>query len=394
MELDLNQEPSNPTHPSQEQLDSLLEELESTQEHVQERIRRLEVITSRGRQYQRRPLLRTPIQTTNFTGQASARADAHNEGIESQEVEERVFENGKGCKRKRYHLIGKALGVEADASDEGGSSRDFYDCNICLDRARDPILTCCGHLFCWPCFYRVPYASRNARECPVCKGELTENGIIPIYGNTSDNGRCDSGLEAGLKIPPRPAAPRMESFRQQLISQGVPSSIIQHIQQINDLIGGLGVQFLSQNPNTTTHRNNSLLVQPRPQIGNGRSTASSPSPISTLLVQRATSFSSLYTALSSAMQSAERLVEDLESYIHVNRNSIPNVNVAATNSTNAPFVRNVVDTTPEIFVEIMGTNSNREVETSLLDHSSSQSGSTYVSSSGPVSNDSRRRRTR
>ena len=28
-----------------------------------------------------------------------------------------------------------------------------YDCNICLEIANEPIITTCGHLFCWPCFY-------------------------------------------------------------------------------------------------------------------------------------------------------------------------------------------------------------------------------------------------
>ncbi|KAL2575316.1 hypothetical protein AAZV13_16G009000 [Glycine max] len=51
MELDLNEEPSEPTHASPYEFDSLLEELESAHEHVQDRIRRLEAITSRARQY-------------------------------------------------------------------------------------------------------------------------------------------------------------------------------------------------------------------------------------------------------------------------------------------------------------------------------------------------------
>lgn len=30
-----------------------------------------------------------------------------------------------------------------------------FECNICLEIATEPILTNCGHLFCWPCIYSV-----------------------------------------------------------------------------------------------------------------------------------------------------------------------------------------------------------------------------------------------
>ena len=30
-----------------------------------------------------------------------------------------------------------------------------FECNICLDIASEPMLTTCGHLYCWPCIYSV-----------------------------------------------------------------------------------------------------------------------------------------------------------------------------------------------------------------------------------------------
>jgi hypothetical protein len=35
---------------------------------------------------------------------------------------------------------------------DGGDNSSF-DCNICLELARQPVVTSCGHLFCWPCLY-------------------------------------------------------------------------------------------------------------------------------------------------------------------------------------------------------------------------------------------------
>jgi hypothetical protein len=36
-----------------------------------------------------------------------------------------------------------------DLSDAG-----LFECNICLEMAKEPIVTLCGHLFCWPCLFR------------------------------------------------------------------------------------------------------------------------------------------------------------------------------------------------------------------------------------------------
>ncbi|CAN0221132.1 unnamed protein product, partial [Ectocarpus fasciculatus] len=35
-----------------------------------------------------------------------------------------------------------------------GEEDSYFECNICLDGVREPVVTRCGHLFCWPCLYR------------------------------------------------------------------------------------------------------------------------------------------------------------------------------------------------------------------------------------------------
>ncbi|KEH41724.1 zinc finger, C3HC4 type (RING finger) protein [Medicago truncatula] len=100
-----------------------------------------------------------------------------------------------------------------------GNDRGFYDCNICFVLAKDPVLTCCGHLFCWPCLYRwlntkSPLSftrSSLAKECPVCKGEVTDKTVTPIYGGGNDVEvvRAEDSSSTTLQIPPRPNARRV-----------------------------------------------------------------------------------------------------------------------------------------------------------------------------------------
>ena len=35
-----------------------------------------------------------------------------------------------------------------------GDDGTCFDCHICYDTAREPVVTLCGHLYCGPCLYR------------------------------------------------------------------------------------------------------------------------------------------------------------------------------------------------------------------------------------------------
>ncbi|GKV25852.1 hypothetical protein SLEP1_g35234 [Rubroshorea leprosula] len=127
-------------------------------------------------------------------------------------AEERINDVSKMCENNNGFMEDDVSEKKDDVEKGSGNDGSFFDCNICLDLAKDPVVTCCGHLFCWSCLYRWLNVHSYAKECPVCKGEVTIKTVTPIYGR----GNASRGVEddSGLKIPRRPHARRVESFRQ------------------------------------------------------------------------------------------------------------------------------------------------------------------------------------
>lgn len=329
MDLDLNQEPLvDPPLPPPFGYGPLLNELETAHGRIEDRIRQLEAVTARARQRQRWRQARNNPELSYMTviepdvDGGNQNQDENNvrdvDGIVNTPggVDERAYgERGRNSKRDISQLA-KALEMDLDSkkSDNNGGGDDesggFFDCNICLEMARDPILTCCGHLFCWSCFYQLSYVDSSAKECPVCKGEVTDSSITPIYGNGKNQPILK--LESGVKIPPRPRARRVESIRQQRVIRGISHiPVAEALRRIRIGIGSIGESPLLQGLNSvgpTSEANPSLLHTS--EAGGSRRHRSR--QFSRVISESAASLSSI----SSALNNAERLVEDLETYIN------------------------------------------------------------------------------
>lgn len=91
---------------------------------------------------------------------------------------------------------------ENDSKDE---QNNMFECNICLDNAKDAVVSVCGHLFCWPCLHQWLETRSSRQVCPVCKAAISKDKVIPIYGrgNTKQE-------DPRNKVPPRPAGQRTE----------------------------------------------------------------------------------------------------------------------------------------------------------------------------------------
>ncbi|CAN6561649.1 unnamed protein product [Malus baccata var. baccata] len=320
MILDLNQEPLDQPPDSVIGLDNILNELETAHGRIEERIRQLEAVTSRASQRPRWQQAQISPQIVNTTAGVVA-SDTQNEHSQSGDdalPSRETVESGKTNRGDNMHLIAKALGMDTPVKKAEPHTGSFFDCNICLDMARDPILTCCGHLFCWPCFYQLSYADSNAKECPVCEGEVTDTSLIPIYGN--GDGNCSrKSKESVSKAPPRPPAHRIEGLRQQLIRRGPSSTLIEErIQQLSNIVGSMRerrrsrdssrAQIMAERTSFVPSQNHASQASPATEARNQNQHDSHQ------VLQRAASVSSLSSVLSTAMDSAERLVEDLEEY--------------------------------------------------------------------------------
>jgi len=91
-----------------------------------------------------------------------------------------------------------------DEDSDKSSDEKMFECNICLDTAKDAVVSYCGHLFCWPCLYQWLETRPNRQSCPVCKAAISRDKCIPLYG------RGGSGVDPRSKIPPRPPPTRTE----------------------------------------------------------------------------------------------------------------------------------------------------------------------------------------
>lgn len=68
-----------------------------------------------------------------------------------------------------------------------GSKKDdsMFECNICLDTAKEAVVSMCGHLFCWPCLHQWLETRPTRQLCPVCKAAISKEKVIPLYGRGS-----------------------------------------------------------------------------------------------------------------------------------------------------------------------------------------------------------------
>lgn len=89
------------------------------------------------------------------------------------------------------------------SEDTNGDSS--FDCNICLDSVQEPVVTLCGHLFCWPCIHKWLHVQidehQRHKQCPVCKSKVSHSTLVPLYGRGGGNSQ---DKDKSSVVPRRP----------------------------------------------------------------------------------------------------------------------------------------------------------------------------------------------
>ncbi|TDG41807.1 hypothetical protein AWZ03_011764 [Drosophila navojoa] len=76
--------------------------------------------------------------------------------------------------------------MESEKETKTVDNASRFDCNICLETAKNAVICVCGHLFCWPCLHLWMLTPCDLRRCcPVCRTKLDITKIIPLYGRNS-----------------------------------------------------------------------------------------------------------------------------------------------------------------------------------------------------------------
>lgn len=93
----------------------------------------------------------------------------------------------------------------SEAKEDKKDDDSMYECNICLDPAKNAVVSMCGHLFCWPCLHQWLEIRPSRKLCPVCKAAIDKDKVIPLYGRNSSKQE-----DPRDKLPPRPQGQRTE----------------------------------------------------------------------------------------------------------------------------------------------------------------------------------------
>lgn len=89
---------------------------------------------------------------------------------------------------------------QVDVAKEGGKegyvdpANSYFECNICLELAQEPVVTQCGHLYCWSCIYKCVSGPAPPRYFCPC-GSRTAHPHLASLAEPTSSARVHPGSD-------------------------------------------------------------------------------------------------------------------------------------------------------------------------------------------------------
>ena len=139
----------------------------------------------------------------------------------------------QGCRvAERMAEAASPRRADAQPLESGGSlpeeESSAFECNICYEIAQSPVVTLCGHLYCWPCLYRCADEAVAPGLCVSRACWQVPSWFQAALGHAalSHRGECVQ-VDAGAE--PMPCVPRVQGWHR--AGQGtVPSLALKSLQ--------------------------------------------------------------------------------------------------------------------------------------------------------------------
>jgi E3 ubiquitin-protein ligase RNF5 len=78
--------------------------------------------------------------------------------------------------------------------------KNYIECFICMEEARNPVTSICGHIFCWKCI-NAWLSDKRTHSCPVCKNGIDLNKMTRLYCSNDKDNDGESGPK-NERVPP------------------------------------------------------------------------------------------------------------------------------------------------------------------------------------------------
>ena len=68
------------------------------------------------------------------------------------------------------------------------SQRKKWCCSLCKDSLKSPIVTKCGHIFCYSCVFNH---LKTNKLCPICHKEINIESLTPVFGHSIESNNSE-----------------------------------------------------------------------------------------------------------------------------------------------------------------------------------------------------------